>query len=58
MLDDHRLRQMFARATAEGYRQGADAPTKDGIVFSGPGGFDPETVSHGKAFLWQANRIA
>lgn len=56
LLDDHRISQAFARATAEGYRQGADAPTKYGIVLSGPWGFDPETVSHGKTFLWQGEQ--
>jgi hypothetical protein len=53
LLADPAVRRAFATATAEGYRQGADAPTKDGIVFGGTWGFDANQVGFENVFMWQ-----
>jgi len=59
---DHKLlgvpeiRKAFARAIAESYRQGTDANTKDGMVFSGPWGFRVEEIMFEKIFLWQGEQ--
>lgn len=50
------IRKALARATAEGYRQGADASTKDGMVFAGPWGFQVEEITFEKVFLWQGKQ--
>ena len=56
LLDVPEIRKAFARAIAEGYRQGTDAGTKDGMVFSGPWGFEVEEVAFEKIFLWQGEQ--
>ena len=59
---DHKLlglpeiRKSFAQATAESYRQGADANTKDGMIFSRPWGFQVEEITFEKIFLWQGEQ--
>jgi hypothetical protein len=56
---DPATRRAFARATAEGYRQGADAPTKDGIVFGGAWGFEAHQLTFERVLLGQgqADRV-
>lgn len=46
------IRKAFAHAAAESFRQGADASTKDGMVFSRPWGFQVEAITFEKLFLW------
>jgi pimeloyl-ACP methyl ester carboxylesterase len=59
---DHKLlvipeiRRSFAQAIAESYRQGTDANTKDGMIFTRPWGFQVEEVTFEKVFLWQGEQ--
>jgi pimeloyl-ACP methyl ester carboxylesterase len=59
---DHKLlgipeiRKSFAQAIAESYRQGTDANTKDGIIFTRPWGFKVEEITFEKVFLWQGEQ--
>lgn len=46
----------MARATVESYRQGADAGTRDGLLFSRPWGFEAEAIPFEKLFLWQGEQ--
>ncbi len=50
------IRKAFAHAIAESYRQGADASTKDGMVFARPWGFQVEEIMFEKIFLWQGEQ--
>jgi pimeloyl-ACP methyl ester carboxylesterase len=50
------IRKAFAQATAESFRQAADASTKDGVVYSRPWGFRPEAITFEKLFLWQGEQ--
>jgi pimeloyl-ACP methyl ester carboxylesterase len=50
------IRKAFAQATAECFRQAADAGTKDGIVYSRPWGFQVEAITFEKLFLWQGEQ--
>jgi len=50
------IRRSFAQAIAESYRQGGDASTKDGIVFSRPWEFEVEEITFEKIFLWQGEQ--
>jgi pimeloyl-ACP methyl ester carboxylesterase len=50
------IRKAFAQATAECIRQAADAATIDGIVYSMPWGFQVETLTFEKLFLWQGEQ--
>ena len=54
VLADPAIRHAFA----EGYRQGADAPTKDGIVFGGAWGFEATQVKSPRLFLRQGDKDA
>lgn len=42
----------FAHAAAESYRQGADASTKDGLIFARPWDFLVEAITFEHLFLW------
>jgi pimeloyl-ACP methyl ester carboxylesterase len=50
------IRKAFAQATAECFRQAADAGTQDGIVYSRPWGFQVEEITFEKLFLWQGEQ--
>jgi pimeloyl-ACP methyl ester carboxylesterase len=50
------IRKVFAQATAECFRQAADAGTKDGLVYSRPWGFQVETITFEQLFLWQGEQ--
>ncbi len=50
------IRKAFAQATAESFRQAADASTKDGLVYSRPWGFQVEAIRFEKLFLWQGEQ--
>ena len=50
------IRKAFAQATAESFRQAADAGTKDGLVYSRPWGFQVEAITFENAFLWQGEQ--
>jgi pimeloyl-ACP methyl ester carboxylesterase len=50
------IRKAFAQATAESFRQAADASTKDGVVYSRPWGFQVEAITFEKLFLWQGEQ--
>lgn len=56
LLDIPQIRTSFARAIADGSRQGADTPAKDGLIFVGPWGFRPEEISFEKVYLWQGEQ--
>ncbi len=47
------MRTAFAQAAAESYRQGADASTKDGLIFARPWDFPVEAITFERLFLWQ-----
>jgi pimeloyl-ACP methyl ester carboxylesterase len=47
------IRSSFAHAIAESYRQGADANTRDAMIFTRPWGFEIEDITFEKIFLWQ-----
>jgi len=50
------IRKAFAQATAESFRQAADASTKDGLVYSRPWGFQVEAITFENLFLWQGEQ--
>jgi len=50
------IRKVFAQATAECFRQAADAGTKDGLVYSRPWGFQVEAITFEQLFLWQGEQ--
>ena len=50
------IRKAFAQATAESYRQGADASTRDGMIFAGPWAFQVEEITFERVFLWQGEQ--
>jgi pimeloyl-ACP methyl ester carboxylesterase len=50
------LRNAFAQAIAESCRQGVDASTKDGMIFSRAWGFQVEEITFEKIFLWQGEQ--
>src|SRR5258708_4315208 len=50
------ISKVFAQATAEGFRQAADAGTKDGLVYSRPWGFQVEAITFEQLFLWQGEQ--
>ncbi len=56
VLDIPEVRKAFAQATAECFRQAADAATSDGLVFSRPWGFQVEAVTFERVFLWQGEQ--
>lgn len=56
LLDLLEIRKVFAQATAECFRQAADAATKDGLVYSRPWGFQVEAVTVENMFLWQGEQ--
>lgn len=56
MLDIPEIRKVFAQATAESFRQAADASTKDGLVYSRPWGFQVEAITFENLFLWQGEQ--
>ncbi len=56
LLDNEAMRKVFAQATAESLRQGADAATKDGLVYSKPWGFQVEAITYEHLFLWQGEQ--
>jgi pimeloyl-ACP methyl ester carboxylesterase len=56
LLGTSEIRKAFAQATVESFRQGADASTKDGMVFSRPWGFQVEEITFEKIFLWQGEQ--
>lgn len=56
LLEIPEIRKAFAKAIAEGSRQGADASTKDGMIFSRAWGFQVEEVTFKEMFLWQGEQ--
>jgi len=50
------IRKVFAQATAECFRQAADAGTKDGLVYSRPWGFQVEAITFEQLFLWRGEQ--
>jgi pimeloyl-ACP methyl ester carboxylesterase len=50
------VRTAFAQAIADGSRQGADAPTRDGMIFAAAWGFQPEEITFEKVFLWHGEQ--
>lgn len=56
LLSIPEIRKAFVRAIAESYRQGMDANTRDGMIFSGPWGFQVEEITFEKMFLWQGEQ--
>ncbi len=56
VLDIPEVRKAFAQATAECFRQAADAGTSDGLVYSRPWGFPVEAVTFERVFLWQGEQ--
>jgi pimeloyl-ACP methyl ester carboxylesterase len=50
------MRTSFAHAIAESYRQGADANTRDGMIFTRPWGFAVEEITFEQIFLWQGEQ--
>jgi pimeloyl-ACP methyl ester carboxylesterase len=56
LLSIPEIRKAFAQATAESFRQAADASTKDGLVFSRPWGFQVEAITFEHMFLWQGEQ--
>ena len=56
LLGIPQVRMAFAQALADGSRQGADAPTRDGMIFAGPWGFRAEEITFEKVFLWQGEQ--
>ncbi len=56
LLASPELRKAFAQATAECFRQAADAGTKDGLVYSRPWGFQVEAIAFEQLFLWQGEQ--
>lgn len=50
------VRKAFAQATAECFRQAADAATQDGLVYSRPWGFQVEAITFEQMFLWQGEQ--
>jgi pimeloyl-ACP methyl ester carboxylesterase len=56
LLSNPEIREAFAQATAESFRQAADAGTQDGLVFSRPWGFQVEAITFENMFLWQGEQ--
>jgi pimeloyl-ACP methyl ester carboxylesterase len=56
LLEIPEIRKALAHAIAESYRQGADANTKDGMIFTRAWGFRPEEITFEKLFLWQGEQ--
>lgn len=56
LLSIPEIRKAFAQATAESFRQAADAGTKDGLVYSRPWGFQVEAITFENVFLWQGEQ--
>ena len=56
LLSIPEIRKAFAQATAESFRQAADANTKDGVVYSRPWGFQVGEITFEKMFLWQGEQ--
>ncbi len=56
LLSSPEIRKVFAQATAECFRQAADAGTSDGLVYSRPWGFQVEAVTCEHLFLWQGEQ--
>ncbi len=53
---DSEVRKAIAKALSEGFRQGSDAPAKDGVVFMRPWGFRAEEVAFDNMFLFQGEK--
>ncbi len=56
LLDNPEIRKAFAHASAESFRQGADASVKDAMIFTGHWGFRVEEIAFEKIFLWQGEQ--
>jgi len=56
VLEHESIRKAFAQATAESFRQAADAAAKDGLVYSQPWGIAFETITFEPLFLWQGEQ--
>lgn len=56
MLGNSEVRKAFAKALSEGFRQGRDAPAKDGLFFARPWGFRAEEVALDNMFLFQGEQ--
>jgi pimeloyl-ACP methyl ester carboxylesterase len=56
VLSIPQIRKAFAQATAESFRQAADASTKDGLVYSRAWGFQVEAITFEPLLLWQGEQ--
>ncbi len=50
------VRMALARAIAESFRQGTDANTRDGMIFTSHWGFELAEITFERIFLWQGEQ--